>query len=91
MAPEDEHVRGIERCVAQPLIRIIETHGLHGKAGLFLQMRGDGLAEELLSISLLLLRLLLVPDENSDGFNGKDRANESTKEKGDEFHGWKRM
>ena len=65
---------------------IIETHGLHGKAGLFLQMRGDGLAEELLSISLLLLRLLLVPDEHADvlcGYGGSEGEQEDT----ESFHG----
>jgi len=61
-----KNVRRIHRCIAQALILIIKLRGLHQNAWLFFQMRGDGFAEELLAITLLLLRLLLVPDEDAE-------------------------
>ena len=71
VAPEDEHVRGIECGVAESLLRIIEPCGLHHQTRQLLQVRRDGFAEEFFAVGLLLLRLLLVPDENADVLGGQ--------------------
>jgi hypothetical protein len=88
MTPKDEHVRRIERGIAQALIRLVELRRLHGKARQLRQMRRERLTEELFAIALLLLRLLLIPHEHADGLGGEDRAEENTQEQSDEFHEW---
>ena len=86
VAPEDEDVGGIECGIAEALIKVIEPRGLHHEAGQFLQMRRDGFAEEFFAVSLLLLRLLLVPDEDADVFGGQG-GSEGEEEEGEKQEG----
>lgn len=90
VAPEDEDVGGIECGIAEALIKVIEPRGLHHEARHFLQMRCDGFAEEFFAVSLLLLRLLLIPDEDADVCGGCGDGDEEEKEQ-EGLHGeWMR-
>ena len=66
VAPPNDHVGGIERGFIDALFRRFEVRGFYDDAGLFREVRGDGFAEELLAVSLLLRGLLFVPNEDAD-------------------------
>lgn len=52
-APEDEYIRGIERRIAQALIGVGKLRRSDRKAGLFLQVGGNRLAQKLVALSRL--------------------------------------
>jgi hypothetical protein len=76
VAPKDEHIGLIERGIAEALIGIGESGGLYDEVFVLGQLSGERLAEELVAVTLRLLRLLFVPDEHADllrlGRNGEE-------------------
>lgn len=59
MAPPNQHVHGIQ--VLEPLLRVVDAHRLHGKAGDSPQVIRDLIAQPI-RVGLLLCGLAFVPD-----------------------------
>jgi len=66
MAPEDEDVSLIKGGIAESLVGIGESGGLDDEIFVLGEFGGERLAEELIPVTLGLLRLLFVPDEDAD-------------------------
>jgi hypothetical protein len=68
MTPPDDHVGLVQRRFIETLRRRSQRDTSSPTSpGFRREMRRDGFAEELLSVGALLLRLLLVPNEHTDG------------------------
>jgi len=70
VAPENQHVGCIKYFFTKPLLLRVETRVLHQKPVFLLEVSRDGLAQKLVAVRLLLLRLLLVPNQYADGISG---------------------
>ena len=76
MTPEDEDVRLIQGGVRKALVGVGQAGGLDDEILVLGELRRQGLAEELVPVTLRLLRLLFVPDQHANrlriGRQGKE-------------------
>ena len=86
MAPEHEDVGLIEGGVRKALVGVGQTGGLDDEILVLGEFRRQGLAEELVPVTLRLLRLLFVPDEHADRLR-LSRESEEGEEGEEEAHG----
>ena len=68
VSPPDDDIGCIQRGVVEALLERVKVRSPYSYAGLRGEMRGDGLPEKLVSISLFLLRLLFIPNQDADRF-----------------------
>ena len=82
---EDEHVGLVKGRVAQALVGIGEAGGLDDEILVLREFSGQRLTEELIVVTLRLLRLLFVPDEHADRLR-LSRESEEGEEGEEEAH-----
>ena len=66
VSPPNDDIRRVEGGFVETLLGRVEVRGLHGDSRLRAEIRGDGLTQKLIAVSLLLLGLLFVPDKNAN-------------------------
>ena len=65
MSPPDQDVATVEHAFGNALAGVVQTDGLHGNAGLPLEVIGDLISQEV-RVRLFLGGLLFVPDDHPD-------------------------
>lgn len=69
MPPPDENLGRVERLGGEPLIGVIEPHGLHTDLRLLAEIPRNRIPQKLV-VGLFLSRLLLVPHHDANGIGG---------------------